>query len=217
MAQQLIYIYDPMCSWCYANGGNMVKMAHRYGMHIPITILSGGMVLGDNEKKIGEWASFLTKEYDKITQHTGAIFGDAFRSNILNEGSYQLSSFWPSVALTAFKSIEPNKAIEFAHRIQQAFYLEGQSLNSFHTYKRLAREFGLDGERFAALMQMDECQKFTIDEFQTVSKWGISSFPTLVLLRDEAVLMASQGWVDEESLVRIFEQILSYDNPQAPQ
>ena len=155
----LLYVYDALCGWCYGFGPVMQRVAETYADTFDFEVLSGGMVRGDRIGPIGEVAGYISHAYKQVEERSGVTFGDAFLNGTMAEGTALFTSIPPSRALTAFKATQPADAdgteqVAFAHALQRAVYYDGLPPAEPSTYARIATDFGLDGNAFAA--QLDD-------------------------------------------------------------
>lgn len=211
---KMIYIYDPVCSWCYAFSGVMQQIKDTYQDKIPFEIWSGGMVLGDQIKPIGELADFLKPIYKRIESMTPARFGDNYYQ-LIEEGTYVVSSELASVALTAFKELQPENAINFAHDIQKAYYHEGKSLNDIATFIELASPYGIDGERYAYYFQNADVLNKTNADFQNAANLGVRGFPTLLYdTGGEQVFAVARGYTDLDTMTKLMNRVVEMEHEE---
>ena len=52
----VLYVFDPLCGWCYGFSPVMVKLNDNYKENVKFVVISGGMVVGDRIGPLGEKA-----------------------------------------------------------------------------------------------------------------------------------------------------------------
>lgn len=176
----VLYFYDALCGWCYGFSPVVRALHDKYAEKAVFTVLSGGMVMGSRVEPIRKMAAYIEQSYPRVEQMTGVKFGEAFLKNILRQGDYLSNSEPPALALTAFKSFQPENAVAFASDLQRAFYFDGLDLNSDLPYEKLAAQYGIDAGAFLSEMKRGETKRETEAEFAAVQQMGVSGFPTLV-------------------------------------
>ena len=119
------------------------------------------------------------------------------------------SSEKPSFAFVAFKNLQPEKSIEFAHALQKVFFVEGKSLNEDETYKTLAKQFNINETEFVKALNSSEAKDNAFNEFELVKTWGISGFPAVVLFKDGKGYMVANGYSDLKSLENQIAKVLA--------
>lgn len=209
LTHQLLYIFDPLCGWCYGMSPVVARLADEFAERVPLTVLSGGMVTGNDVEPIRNKWGYVSQALQQVERVTGVEFGAAFKQ-LGEEGSYVNNSEPPSRALMAFKQLDPlNREIHFAHDIQRAHFGEGRDLNAPETYEQLAREYSLDPAEFRRWYESDATREATQHEFDMVRQLGVQGFPTLVLVHGHQGYVLTRGYESYESLKAGLKQLLS--------
>ncbi|RTQ50239.1 DsbA family protein [Hymenobacter gummosus] len=216
--RQLLYIFDPLCSWCYGTSPVVQRLAAEFADRVPVTVLSGGMVVGPQVRPIRHVWPALQESHAQVAQVTGAEFGAAYQ-RLGAEGSYRNDSEPPSRALMVFKQLDPlSREAEFAHALQRALFVDGQDLNEPQTYAALARQFSLDPEEFVRWWDSDASRQATKHEFEVVQRLGVQGFPTLIFAHGQDGYVLARGYQPYEQLKAGLEQLLEETAaPDAPE
>jgi putative protein-disulfide isomerase len=205
---QLLYIFDPLCGWCYGMSPVVKQLAEEYAEQIPLTVLSGGMVTGSDVGPISQNWDYVSQALQQVERVTDVKFSDAFK-RLGEEGSYINDSEPPSRALMAFKQLDPlAREIQFAHDIQQAHFGEGQDLNAVETYQKLVNRYGLDAAEFRRWFENDATSQATQHEFEVVKRLGVQGFPTLIFAHGQQGYVLARGYQPYESLKAGLDQLL---------
>lgn len=206
--RQLLYIFDPLCGWCYGTSPVVQRLAEEFADRVPVTVLSGGMVTGPQVSPIRNVWQALTDSHAQVAQVTGVEFGVGYH-RLGIAGSYRNDSEPPSRALMVFKQLDPlNREAEFAHALQRALFVDGQDLNAPETYAALARQFSLDPEEFLRWWDSDASRQATRHEFEVVQRLGVQGFPTLIFAHGQQGYVLSRGYQPFEQLKAGLEQLL---------
>ncbi len=204
------YIYDVLCSWCYGFSPVMHQFHEAHKDDFEFRVMSGGMVLGEQEGPIGDLPQSIKDGFKRVTELTGREFGDDFYA-MLEEGSAQLSSLPGALAMAAFRTYQPDNTIAFAKRMQEAIYQEGLAPNEAKTYGHCAEDFGMNSTDFMKLMVDKERLELVKTEFQVVKSWGIQGFPSVVYQEKDKAYFLARGYTDsaqlEEQLQKVKERI----------
>lgn len=209
----LVYIYDALCGWCYGFSPVMKRLHGTHRDRLAFDVMSGGMVMGSRVGPIGQVAPYISWAYKQVEDRTGVTFGEGFLKNVLEPGTAIFSSEKPGIALTVFKSERPDEAVSFAHDLQRAVYFDGLDLQADPTYAALVQPYGLDGAAFVEKLNDFRFKQKTYTEFQTVSKLGVTGFPTVLLLTPEKNYVLSRGYVPLEELDGRIRQVLGVAQP----
>jgi putative protein-disulfide isomerase len=204
---ELLYIYDPLCGWCYGFGP-VVERIEREHTSVEVTIISGGMVLGDRIAPVGNMAPYLLKAMPRLEKTTGVTYGEPYKA-LLKQGTYMTSSEKPSVALCVYKSFTADRAVSFAHDIQSSFFKEAKDLNKDETYADLAGSYGLDKNVFLERMKDSTYLKQAYAEFKQAASFGIDGYPCLFLKKGDKYIQVADGYTDYETVNKNLKKALA--------
>lgn len=214
---QLLYIFDPLCGWCYGTSPVVQRLADEFAGRVSVTVLSGGMITGDETGPIRQMWPYIRQASQQVAQVTGVAFGEAFRQ-LGEAGEYRLDSEPPSRALMVFKQLDPlAREAAFAHALQRAHFVDGQDLNDPATYAGLASEFSLDPAEFLRWWDSDASRQATQHEFGVVQRLGVQGFPTLVLAHGSQGYVLARGYQPYEQLQDGLEQLLQMISAESAQ
>jgi putative protein-disulfide isomerase len=193
------YVFDVLCSWCYGFSPNIKKLHENYQDQIDFRVMSGGMVLGDQERPIGELSDDILAAYKRIEEVSDQKFGSKFYE-MQKTGTAVLSSLPGALALAAFRTYQPDNTVQFAGRMQEAIFQEGMEPASAKTFGHCAEDFGMNADDFMKLMVDKDRLELVKEEFAIVRKWGISGFPAVVFQNKDKAYLIAKGYTDYESL-----------------
>jgi putative protein-disulfide isomerase len=203
---KLIYVYDPLCGWCYGFTPVIQQVQQQYAAEMTFDILSGGMILSSNRRPASAMYNYIREAHKQVEATTGITFGPAFLEEYLRSEDL-MDSEKPSVALTVFKQYQPENAISFAHDMQVALNYDGKSLNDDQTYRELLDKYQLPAAAFLEKMQDDTSRYATHQEFSIVQQWGITGFPAAILDDGDQLYLIAKGFTPLERLVQVIEEI----------
>ncbi len=198
----IVYVFDPLCGFCYAFEPEMKKIVAKYKDKFVFEIISGGMILGEQEGPISKVAPHIAFGYKYLETISDVCFGKPFLTKIMKVGTYKMSSEMPSIAVEVFKSMKPDQSIDFANDVQMMLYYDGMSLNEAENYAPLAKKYGLDATDFVAKLTAPEWKTKTYSQFAAAAKLGASNFPTLILKHDNKNQIVSAGFVKYRKLIK---------------
>ena len=207
---ELLYLHDPLCGWCYGTSAAINELQAAFAGRLDVSVLCGGMVVGDDAGPIAETWDYLRQSLDEVETVTGVRFGEAFRA-LGDAGTYRYDSEPPSRAIVAFRQItqDPARTVAFAHAVQQALFRDGYDLNGAATYEPLLAPFGVDAAEFERRWAAPETALATRQEFAAVARIGVQGFPTVVVRIGEQGYVLARGYQPYEQLRSGLEQLLS--------
>ena len=189
----LIYVYDPLCGWCYGSHPVMEKLRDRFNNRISIDVKVGGLAVGDRAQTISEGFSYIKDGLQQVEKSTGIKFGRNFKL-LAEEGSYMYDSLPPCRAQKTMNEIAPDQALSFAGTLQNAIFRDGKNLNEWSTYDELISDYNVDPDEFKTYFERDELKNELIDEFTWCQNHGANGFPTLLIQIEDEISIITRGY-----------------------
>ncbi len=194
MNEEIIYLYDPLCGWCYGFSQVILQWQSQIGEAIPFTVLAGGMIVGERVGPIGEVAPYIKTAYKRVEELSCVRFGEPFLIMLQSGGTTVFNSEPPSRAAYILKDAFPQAALEIAHAVQAIIYSAGLDPNRSASYHELARKLGMVASEFDKHFESHTFRLATQDEFTLVGRFGISGFPTVVYRNQDQYYLVSNGF-----------------------
>lgn len=195
--EELIYIGDPMCSWCWGISPELNAL-ERYAtaQSIPFTIVMGGLRPGGGEEWNNEFKNFLRHHWEEVNMRSGQPFGfDLFE---LEDFDYDTEPACRG-AVTA-RTIAPEKALSFYELVQHYFYVQSGDPKEVSFYQSICEQLSVDFDQFTKLFSSEEMKMATASDFAQSRQWGVRSFPSVVYRNDEQLYLIAQGYASYEAL-----------------
>jgi len=199
---KLIYIGDPMCSWCYGIAPELEELKTHYEEELTFEIIMGGL-RPYNTQAITELKDFLIEHWEEVESRSG----QEFNSEILNSSNIPYDTEPPSRAVAIVRSMNPSKAFDFFHACQKAFYYENLNLNEVASYKNAIKTAGLDFQSFKTKFESAEWKAKIKEDFERAGKLGVRSFPTILLEKNNELYVISQGYSKKEDMVKRIQKV----------
>nr|WP_100549164.1 MULTISPECIES: DsbA family protein [unclassified Pseudomonas] len=196
MASRLLYVMDPMCSWCWGFAPVVEALAEQAAAAgVPLQIVVGGLrrdqVAIDAAARVrylGYWQA--------VNASTGQLF-DFERG--LPEGLVYDTE--PACrALVTARLLDAASAWTLLKLVQQAFYTEGADVTQASVLVQLAEQAGIPRIEFAEAFDSQAMQETTAADFTWVQDLGIAGFPTLLAERDGQLALLTNGYQPLEVL-----------------
>lgn len=192
---KLIYVGDPMCSWCWGFAPEIQSLAAEHTVEVVV----GGLRPGPMAQTLDDdLAGFLRRHWTEIEERTGQSFDTTFLDR---RDGWVYDTEPAAIAVTRFRQRIQPLTLDFFAKVQQAFYAEGRDVTDFSVLADLAADFDIDREEFAASLEGEEARELAWSDFTRARNWGISGFPTLIgELPDGRLALLSRGWSRAEVL-----------------
>ena len=194
--QKLIYVGDPMCSWCWGFAPELDKLVKAYPT-LELTIVLGGLRPGEAAAPLDDTLRpYLKHHWEEVAKASGQSFNFAS----LERENWTYDTELPARAVVAMRQLAPEHSFGFFKRLQEAFYADALDITSVEVYPDLLEPYGLDSTAFLNLMLSDPVKEETYDDFATSRGWGINGFPSTVLQQGENLRLLSSGYQPFERL-----------------
>ncbi|HEY1028138.1 MAG TPA: DsbA family protein [Pseudomonas sp.] len=196
MASRLLYVMDPMCSWCWGFAPVAEALAEQaaaagVSLHVVVGGLRRDQVAVDAAARVrylGYWQA--------VNASTGQLF-DFERG--LPEGLVYDTE--PACrALVTARTLDGASAWALSRAIQEAFYTRGVDVTQAGTLVQLAEQAGIPRIEFAEAFDSQAMHDATAADFSWVQDLGIAGFPTLLAERDGQLALLTNGYQPFETL-----------------
>lgn len=205
MTSRLLYVMDPMCSWCWGFAPvarALVEQARAAG--VPLALVMGGLRTGQ-----GAALEPSTKRY--ILEHWHAVHdatGQPFRFEDALPDGFVYDTEPACRAVVSARRLDEDCAWALAGEIQKAFYAEGRDVTQASVLTELAERVGLPRIEFADAFDSQENHLTTLADFSWARDLGIAGFPTLLAERDGQLALLTNGYQPLEQLAPLLDRWL---------
>ena len=209
----LIYIADPMCSWCYAFGPELETLLNGLA-DVPLEIVVGGLRANNTKPMDEELKAVLMSHWHHVHEATGLPFSD----QALSHPGFIYDTEPACRAVVAARLLAPSATLQVFQAIQRAFYAEGLNVTQGEVLAQVASAalitagIQIEAETFGAKWAAAESIAATHDDFIQTQRWGVTGFPTLVLERNGKLDLITAGFVRTEALVERMQTVI--DQPE---
>lgn len=198
----LLYIADPLCSWCYGFAPVVEALADHFGERLPVRIMVGGLRAGNTRPMRQEDKDYIENAWTKVGAATGRSFDKAF---FAREGFIYDTEPACRAVVTA-RNLDPARALAFKGRISQAFYGANRDMTATDEIVKVAEESGFNGPVFRAAFEQPDIRNETFRDFLTAKQMGVEGFPCLVAGReDKGYAMVTHGYRPLDGMIPALE------------
>ena len=209
----LIYVADPMCSWCYGFGPELLLL--KDGLpEAPIEIVLGGLRAHNKEKVTTAFKNTLLSHWKQVAESSGVPFSE--------EGLAQHDFIYDTEpacrAVVTARTLAPDAVLAVFLAIQHAFYAEGKNVTdgkvlSDVTVAALGQcGVQIASDTFYAKWSSQSMIDATQEDFKLTQQWNIIGFPTLILEHNGRLDLVTSGFARTEALVEKMQEIIDRPN-----
>jgi putative protein-disulfide isomerase len=195
--KELIYVGDPMCSWCFGFSSIKKQLQEQCRDRSGVRLVVGGLHAYTEDTWQPSYRKFLRDHWTEI----GSRSGQKFSFDILERTDFIYDTEPACRAAVAARTMEGElRGLDFFSAIQKAFYTDNRDVTQAEVLIDLANTAGLEKERFAELLGSEEMKIATARDFQFARELGVTGFPTVVLRDGEGYSYLTVGYQEFERL-----------------
>lgn len=203
MNTSLIYIHDPMCSWCWGFEPLRQQLFEALAGKMQIRRLVGGLAPDSDQPMPVEMQKGLQQTWRRIEEIIpGTRFNYAFWSDCAPRRSTYPSNRAVIAARQQGEEFDPLMTA----RIQKAYYLEARNPSDNETLVELAADIGLDAGRFADSLASEATHRLLLDEIASSRAMGVDSFPSLVVEHNGKQRHVQVNYTNLDAMLQPIEQ-----------
>ncbi|MBS3186438.1 DsbA family protein [Pseudomonas sp. PCH44] len=190
MTARLIYVMDPMCSWCWGFApvaAALIAQAAEAGVStrlVPGGLRTGGSALDGSTRK------YILEHWQAVAEATA----QPFRFDGAMPDGFVYDTEPACRALVTARELDAERVWPLLALIQRSFYEQGVDVTRAPQLVELAEQAGFDRERFAQQFTSHDIRAATSADFSWVQDLGIAGFPTLLAERNGQLALLTNGY-----------------------
>ncbi|HTT10048.1 MAG TPA: DsbA family protein [Burkholderiaceae bacterium] len=199
----LVYIADPMCSWCYGFGPELDALCAHFP-DVPLHLVTGGLRAYNTRVLDRALAQTLGHHWDEVHRQSGQPFSRA----LLEREDFVYDTEPACRALVAVRENAAPLALPMMFAVQRAFYAQGRDVTRAEVLADVyaavcadAMDSEFDPTAFSAAFASEATREATRNDFGLVQEWGIRGFPTLLAVQDERPHIVAPGYMKAPALI----------------
>lgn len=193
---KLIYVGDPMCSWCWGITNHLEKLKTDYKDQFDFQLVLGGLRPGGGE----EWNEHFREMIKGHWHHVEDASGQPFDYTFFDRESFNYDTEPAARSVRVVRDIAPNKEWEFYKSLQRSFYAENKDLNDLNLLEVLCKQLEVDYEGFESVFLSVEYKKLVKEDFIFAQQLGVRGFPAVVMKKGEEYIAITLGYSDYDTM-----------------
>ena len=197
----LIYIGDPMCSWCYGFGVPLGKLLARFpGLQMQLVL--GGLRAYNTQVMDAALKAKLRGAWAGVARRSGQPFSEA----LFEREDFIYDTEPACRAVVTVREHAPHLALAMYHGIQQAFYADGRDTTKAAVLGEIWDEVhGRTKETWGHInflrdFDSEAMRQLTREDFEQAQRWGVRGFPTLLAVTGGQAQILTNGYAEAEVL-----------------
>tara|TARA_R110000850_G_scaffold49672_16_gene122321 strand:+ start:1134 stop:1838 length:705 start_codon:yes stop_codon:yes gene_type:complete len=204
MDNKIIYVGDPMCSWCWGIAPEVDQLRQAYQGQLGFELVLGGLRPGGGDA----WTDDLKKYISSHWEHVKESSGQPFDFDFFKRTSFNYDTEPSSRAVRVVRSLDPSKEWIFFKAVQQAFYAENMDVHDLATYEALCLKYDLNYADFESKYLSQEFRDLTKKDFEIAQMMGIRSFPSVALKMGGEYTSVSIGYSKFENMRQVIDSVI---------
>ena len=196
LVPELVYVGDPMCSWCFGFLPVIQELHARHRGEIAMTLRMGGLHPGNDYVVDGDYREFLRAHWLEIGERTG----QKFSLDILDRGPWVSDTELACRAVVAVRRLKPGAEWAYFPLIQAGFYSHNRDPHDPDSFAGPAEEVGIAKGDFLAAYEDPAVREETLEDFRWARSMGINGFPTVVVHDARGWALLTNGYQPIEAL-----------------
>lgn len=202
--QEVIYVGDPMCSWCWGISPALESLqAFALEQGIEFSVVTGGLRPGGGDAWTPAFKSFLRHHWEEI----GARTGQPFSFDLLEREHFNYDTEPACRAVVVARELIPSgRLLAFFAAIQKRFFAAGRDPSRVGFYEEICRDFDIDFAAFSARFASAEARAATREDFALSRGLGVRAFPTVLFRNEGTVRTIAAGFATADAMIGAIRQ-----------
>lgn len=203
---RLIYVYDPMCSWCYAFNSSLQELQKDLPSTIRFSYLLGGLAPDSTEPMSVDLQNTIQQAWQRIEKTVPNI---QFNYDFWLLNTAVRSTYPACRAILAARKQGAKFEIKLLHAIQTAYYQKAKNPSLQETLQACATEVGLNTDMFLRDFNNSAINNELLKEIEFVRNMGVVSYPSLRLLCDDKQFPIAVDYLNHRTMIDEISSFLS--------
>ncbi|MEM6697218.1 MAG: DsbA family protein [Bacteroidota bacterium] len=194
---EIIYVGDPMCSWCWGIAEELKTLREYYvakGNEFKIVV--GGLRPGGGDQWNAQFKNFLKHHWEEVNKRSGQDFG----YQLFEREEFNYDTEPACRAVVAARSFIGDQELAFFEAVQRRFYVDNEDPKEVDFYKPICKKFDIDFDTFAKVFQDQATTKATHEEFVLNRSWGVRGYPSIVVKTEDQMYLVANGYSTFEQM-----------------
>jgi len=194
---ELIFVIDPMCSWCWGFHPVMEELRHTYSDTYKFTLVVGGLRTSGQMIWNEQSKTYLKQNWDAVAKRTG----QPFSQELLKKPIFDYDTYPACKAIITVRELWGDKAsFHYLSAIQKAFYTEGIDITSPDI---LSSYITQEKEKFQAFYTSQRAEILMQHDFSKARSMGANAFPSVVKIDEDGHMVCMNGYRSLKEILTI--------------
>ncbi|HEX9181407.1 MAG TPA: DsbA family protein [Burkholderiales bacterium] len=200
----LIYVGDPLCSWCYGFGPEIASLEAALRGRAELRVIVGGLRPYTTAPMDEALKHYLRDAWQSVAKASGLPFD----FGLLERDDFVYDTEPACRAVVTARSLRADAALPVFLAIQDAFYRDNRDPTREDTLAAAAAAAGLEREAFLAGFASEHMRQATRQDFTASRSLGIRGFPTVLLSQGGNLIPIASGFTRADRMISAARQAL---------
>jgi len=191
MGKEIIFVLDPMCSWCWGFAPVIEVLLKTQSDNYNFSLVLGGLRTKGEMSWNDTSKNYLKGHWEQVSERTGQQFSD----RLFDQETFEYDTYPACKAVVSVRELfGMRSAFEYLHKIQEAFYTKSQDITKLDILMQLLKEMGLEGSAFKTFFESERAQLLMEHDFAKARSMGANAFPSVVMIDEEGHMVSQKGY-----------------------
>lgn len=209
----LVYVGDPMCSWCYGFGVPLHQLLEQLP-GVPLAMVLGGLRAYNKEVMPDALKSTLHHHWEEVTKRSGKPFG----TGQFDREGYIYDTEPACRAVVTIRTHAAEHTLAMYHAVQHAFYAMGRDITKTSVLadvwqelvdSKILGDVDFSRDAFIEAFESDSIKTQTRNDFAMVQQWGIRGFPALIAVVNGEAQLVANGYMEADEMLQRVQQVFA--------
>ncbi len=205
---RLLYIHDPMCSWCYAFSRSWAALCQELPAQVEVVYVVGGLAPDTTEPMPQAVRNMVQQAWQRIEQ---TVPGVRFNWDFWSSATPMRSTYPACRAVLAAKQQRATCEAAMIEAIQMGYYQQAMNPSLPETLCACAHEVGLNVEQFRTDLASAEIEQALQRDLHLTRELGVNSYPSLRLVQGQTIVPIKIDYLDHRSMLDAINACLHAD------
>jgi putative protein-disulfide isomerase len=211
----LVYVGDPMCSWCYGFGVPLQKLLQQLP-GVPLAVVLGGLRAYNKEVMPTALKNTLHHHWEEVAKRSGKPFG----TGQFDREGYIYDTEPACRAVVTIRTHAAEHTLAMYHAVQHAFYAQGrditqtavladvwQEVRETWVDSKTTHDIDFSRDAFVEAFESDTIKTQTRNDFAMVQQWGIRGFPALIAVVNGEAQLVANGYMEAGDMLQRVQEV----------
>lgn len=196
-SNEIIYVADPMCSWCWGFAPVAQALERRFADVAPMRLLLGGLRPGARAEPLDTGLKATIRPH---WERVEALTRQPFDYALFERDGFLFDTEPPSRAVIHVRRKAPSLALPVFFEIERRFYADNADVTDAAQLADIVAGQGLGRDEFLADFESEELRRATYADFTMARRLGAEGFPTVILRKRDQLALLTVGYRPLEDL-----------------